>query len=77
MTPSAYVLANETPLMRARRLELECALVERRRYQQTDEYKAAEAEKERKREQHRREWLEFAASGWPVSENLVLALRRG
>lgn len=45
-----------------------------RRYQQTPEYRAAEVEKERLRERHRREWMAFAAAGWPVSESLVRAL---
>lgn len=74
--PSAYVLANETPWMRENRLQLEANLVEYRRYQKTPEYRAAEAEKERIREEHRREWLAWAASGWPASRNLVEALGR-
>lgn len=73
---SPYILANETAPMRARRLELGQQLSAYRRYQQTPEYRAAEIEKGRLRERHRREWLAFAAAGWPVSESLVRALVR-
>ena len=73
---SSYVLANETPSMRENRLRLEVKLADYRRYQETPEYKAAEAEKARIREQHRQQWLEFARAGWPVSRNLVRMLER-
>lgn len=60
--------------LRTNETALRGKLASYRRYQQTPEYRAAEVEKERLREQHLREWLAFAAAGWPVSESLVRAL---
>lgn len=45
-------------------------------HKESPEHKAYLADLERRRAINREAWLAFAAAGWPVSRNLVVALDR-